>query len=62
MKHNMFDSTWEVDIFKIKLSEEIGHTVVEIVNTINWNIIKMRLTRDELEGLADFIYKHLENK
>ena len=34
---------------------------VDVSNVISWDIISLNMTRDDLKGLADFIYKYLEN-
>ena len=34
---------------------------IEMSNVISWELFRAKMTREELKGLADFIYKYLEN-
>lgn len=35
--------------------------VIHLDNVISWDTFRMEATNEELKGLADFIYKYLEN-
>jgi hypothetical protein len=53
--------THKVDIFTFDL-EKFGSIVnLTISNSISWDWMKMRFTKDELKGLADFINSFLKN-
>lgn len=54
------DSTCEFDIYRINISKEIGHHVVDMTDVISWNSIRLRMTTDELKELTEFITTHLE--
>lgn len=53
-------SRYDFDIYRITIDEEIGHTVVEIVDTKSWKTMKMRMTQKEVEDLLEVIKQHLE--
>lgn len=50
------------DIYRANLSIEKGLYELELSNVIGWDNIVLRMTKDELRGLTDFINKYLENK
>jgi len=53
--------THKVDIFTFDL-EKFGSIVnLTISNSISWDWMKMKLTREELKGMVDFFNKFLEN-
>jgi|TARA_B100001094_G_C17584414_1_gene508955 hypothetical protein len=54
------DSTCEFDVYRINISKEIGHHILDISDVISWNSIKLRMTTDELKELAKFINNHLD--
>ena len=54
------DSTCEFDIYRINISREIGHHVVDMTDVISWNSIRLRMTTDELKELGKFINNYLE--
>lgn len=54
------DSTCEFDIYRINISKEIGHHVVDMTDVISWNSIRLRMTTDELKELGKFINNYLE--
>jgi hypothetical protein len=52
--------THKVDIFTFDL-EKFGSIVnLTISNSISWDWMKMKLTREELKGMADFLNKFLD--
>lgn len=55
------DFDYEFDVYRIKLSEETGHTVMDIVDVISWNNVRIRMTRSELQGLSDTINQYLSD-
>lgn len=54
------DSKYEFDIYRMNLAQQIGHHEFTIVDVIQWSTLKLRMTTPELQGLADFINKHLK--
>ena len=51
----------KVDVFKFDLEQNENTINLTINNSISWDWMKMRLTKEELKGLSDFINKFLEN-
>lgn len=46
---------YKADIYKVNI-QSIGHMYeIEISNVISWDIISIKLTRDELLGLVEYI-------
>lgn len=54
--------SYKADIFTFDLEQSGGIINLTINNVISWDWIKMRLTKEEIKGLADFLNKPLENK
>lgn len=53
----------KADVYRFDVEEKYGNMVkLDISNVISWDIMSMTITKNELKGLADFIYKYLENK
>jgi len=52
---------YKADIFKFNLERINGLFDLTINNAISWDWMRMKLTRDELKGLSDFINTFLEN-
>ncbi len=50
----------KADIFRFDLEQGGKVFDLTINNAISWDWMKMRLTKQELKGLADFIYKRIE--
>ena len=48
--------------FDIYRANPKGLYELELSNVIGWDNMVLRMTKDELRGLTDFIYKYLENK
>jgi len=55
-------NTLSFDVYRANLNLDKGSYELEFSNVISWDSINMKMTKDELRGLADFIYKYLENK
>lgn len=55
------DAKYDMDIYSIVIHDEIGHTILDAQDNSTGTKLRFRITRDELKGLADFIYKYLEN-
>jgi len=56
-------ANFKADIFKFHL-ERINGLFFDLTinNTISWNWMRMKLTKRELKGLADFIYETIGEK
>jgi len=52
--------THKVDIFTFDLEKFGGIVNLTISNSISWDWMKMKLTREELRGMADFLNKFLD--
>ena len=48
------------DVYRAELSREGGSHRLELSNVISWELFVAKMTRTELKGLADFIYRYLE--
>jgi hypothetical protein len=49
------------DVYRVELSKDGGSNRLELSNVISWELMALKTTKEELKGLADFIYKYLEN-
>jgi hypothetical protein len=49
------------DVYRVELSKDGGSHRLELSNVISWELMALKTTKEELKGLADFIYKYLEN-
>lgn len=52
---------YKADVFRFDLEKQNNIVEMVISNSISWDSMKFRFTREELYGLADFITKFLEN-
>jgi hypothetical protein len=52
----------KVDVVTFDIEENGGIFNFTINDTISWNWIEMKLTNNELKGLADFIYETIGEK
>ncbi len=53
---------YKADVFRFDLEKQYQSMVEMVIsNSISWDCMRYRFTRDELKGLADFINKFLEN-
>lgn len=54
---------YKSDIYRFGIEKTSNDTFdVDISNVISWDIISLKMNEEDLKGLADFIYKYLENK
>lgn len=49
------------DVYRAEFSGIGGFHNLELSNVISWELMNIKMTREELSGLADFINKYLEN-
>jgi hypothetical protein len=54
MKHS-------VDVYRFEIEKQKALNVIEISNVISWELIKLKLTNDELISLKEFINNYLKN-
>ena len=52
--------SYKADIFKFDLEQHANIINLTINNVITWDWQKMRLTKDEIRGLANFLNKFVE--
>lgn len=62
MDQELTTGTHKIDVYRFD-TEIISENTVkfEVSNVISWDSISLRMTKDELKGLCDFINKYLEN-
>jgi hypothetical protein len=53
---------YNFDVYRAEILRDGGYYELEMSNVISWELFGAKMTREELKGLADFIYKYLENK
>ena len=51
--------SYRADIYKFDINTKNSIVNLTINNVISWDWLRMRLTRSELKGLADFIYESI---
>jgi len=52
---------YKLDVYRFDVEETTTDIVkFDISNIISWDIISTKITKNELKGLADFIYRYLE--
>lgn len=50
----------KIDIYQFDLDKVNGVYILEVSDLITWGNVRIRLMKDELKGLADFINSYLE--
>jgi hypothetical protein len=53
--------SYRADIYTFDINTKNSIVNLTINNVISWDWLSMRLRKDELKGLADFINNYLEN-
>lgn len=51
----------KIDVYQFDLDKVNGDYILEVSDLITWGNVRVRLMKDELKGLADFINTYLEN-
>jgi hypothetical protein len=57
----MSKDSYKADIYNFDIEHNDNIINLIINNVISWDYIKIKLTKEEIKGLADFLNKHLEN-
>lgn len=52
---------YKMDVYKVDLFTNNSVIDIEISNVISWELMRLKGTKKELKGLADFINDYLEN-
>jgi len=56
------ETEWGFDVYSMNLTDTKGDFAdLEIMNVISWESTKIRMTKDELRGFANFINSHLDD-
>jgi hypothetical protein len=56
------ETDWGFDVYSMNLADTKGDfATLEIMNVISWESTKIRMTKDELRGFANFINSHLDD-
>lgn len=56
------ETEWGFDIYSMNLADTKGDfSTLEIMNVISWESTKIRMTKDELRGFANFINSHVDD-
>ena len=50
----------KADIYRFDIESVGSMFQVDVSNVISWDIIRLKMTKEDLKGLADFINKYLE--
>ena len=53
---------YKMDVYKVDLFTNNSVIDIEISNVISWELMRLKGTKKELKGLADFINNYLENE
>lgn len=59
---NRSTERYNFDVYRAEILRDGGYYELEMSNVISWELFGAKMTREELKGLADFIYQYLENK
>ena len=56
------ETEWGFDIYNMNLADINGtFSTLEITNVISWESTKIRMTKEELRGFANFINAHIDD-
>ena len=53
---------YKADVYRFDIEQNGDFYYVDISNVISWDIIRLKLTQDELSALGNFIQTFLEHK
>ena len=52
---------YKADVYRFELDSKNSVIDLTINNAISWDTLSIRLTKDEVKGLADFLNSFIEN-
>lgn len=56
------ETEWGFDVYNMNLADINGtFSTLEIMNVISWESTKIRMTKEELRGFANFINSHIDD-
>ena len=56
------ETEWGFDVYNMNLADINGtFSTLEITNVISWESTKIRMTKEELRGFANFINAHIDD-
>lgn len=61
MSSNLKDF-YKADIYRFDVEIKDNIYQFDVSNVISWDIIRLNMTRNDLKGLADFIYETIGEK
>lgn len=51
---------YKIDVFRFDIEHSHNMVDLQISNAISWDSMNIRATKEELKGLADFIYSMID--
>jgi hypothetical protein len=60
MSSIVIKDSYKADVFNFDVEQNGGLSTLTINNVISWQWIQMKLTKDEIRGLANFLNQFVE--
>ena len=54
--------SYKADVFTFEIESQNSIVNLTISNAISWDWMKMKLTKDEIKGLSNFLKQFMENE
>jgi hypothetical protein len=61
MSSIVIKDSYKADVFNFDVEQNGSLSTLTINNVISWQWIQMKLTKDEIRGLANFLNQFVEN-
>jgi hypothetical protein len=61
MSSIVIKDSYKADVFNFDVEQNGGLSTLTINNVISWQWIQMKLTKDEIKGLANFLNQFVED-
>lgn len=61
MSSIVIKDSYKADVFNFDVEQSGGLSTLTINNVISWQWIQMKLTKDEIKGLANFLNQFVED-
>jgi hypothetical protein len=61
MSSVVIKDSYKADVFNFDVEQNGGLSTLTINNVISWQWIQMKLTKDEIKGLANFLNQFVED-